>query len=172
MPKKVYSNVEDHRLIDNGRVVEDVTSVVLPTVEHPTTAIENVAGMAGNVEFPNKVKVNAMELSISHNNGVNCEHLSDPDKHYIEFRTVRMRYNVAQGRSEHESVKYRFVAEHKSTEEGTIEAGNPIGSTEKLSVLRYEKIVDGVTTTLIDLMTGDIRINGKDCTDEVQSMLN
>ncbi len=34
MPSKVYNNVEGHRVIDNGRIAEDVTSVSLPTIEH------------------------------------------------------------------------------------------------------------------------------------------
>lgn len=171
MPKKVYNNVEDHRLIDNGRVVEDVTSVVIPTVEHPTVDID-AAGMAGTVSMPNSVKVNAMELTINHNNGTNCERLADSGKHTIEFRLVRQRYNVAKGDIEHESVKYRETGVHKSTEDGTVEAGNPLGSSDKYAVLRHEKIVNGKTTTLVDVMTGTIRINGKDVTNVVQSMLN
>jgi hypothetical protein len=38
--------------------------------------------------------------------------------------------------------------------------------------LRFEKIVDGTTTTLVDVMTGTIKINGYDITNVVQSMLN
>ena len=171
MPKKVYNNVEDHRLIDNGRTVEDVTSVTLPTVEHPTVDID-AAGMAGVVSMPNSVKINSMEFSVAHNNGVNCERLCDSGKHTIEFRLVRQRYNVAKGEIEHESVKYRVTGVHKSTEDGTVQAGNPLGSTDKYSVLRYEKIIDGKTTTLVDVMTGTIKFNGKDVTNVVQNMLN
>lgn len=170
MPKKVYNNVEDHRLLDNGRVVEDVTSVTIPTVEHPTTDID-AAGMAGTVSMPNSVKVNSMELTISHNNGVNCDRLADAGKHTIEFRLVRQRYNVAKGEIEHESVKYREICVHKSTEDGTVETDNPLGSSDKYSVLRHEKIVDGKTTMLIDVMVGTIKINDKDITDVVQNML-
>ena len=171
MPKKVYNNVEDHRLIDNGRAVEDITSVAIPTIEHPTTDID-AAGMAGVVSMPNSVKVNSMEFAVNHNNGVNCERLADSGKHTMEFRLVRQRYNVARGEIEHESVKYRIIGVHKSTEDGTIEAGNPMGSSDKYSVLRFEKIINGVTTTLVDVMTGTININGNDITNVVQSMLN
>ena len=170
MPKKVYNNVEDHRLLDNGRVVEDVTTVQLPTIEHPTVDID-AAGMAGVVSMPNGVKVNAMEFTVNHNNGENCDKLADPGKHTIEFRLVRQRYNVPKGEIEHESVKYRVTGVHKSTEDGTVEAGNPLGSSEKFSVLRYEKIINGKTTVLIDIMTGTIKINGKDTTNVVQNML-
>lgn len=171
MPKKVYNNVEDHRLLDNGRVTEDITSVSLPDIEHPTVDID-AAGMAGAVSMPNQVKINNMELSIAHNNGVNCPRLADPGKHTIEFRIARQRYNVPKGEIEHESVKYRFTGVHKSSSDGTVESGNPIGSTEKFTVLRYEKIVDGTTVTLVDKMTGTIKINGKDLSSEVQNLLN
>jgi P2 family phage contractile tail tube protein len=171
MPKKVYNNVEDHRLIDNNRVVEDVTSVNLPTVEHPTVDID-AAGMAGVVSMPNSVKVNAMEFTVNHNNGENCARLADSGKHTIELRVVRQRYTVAKGEIEHEPVKYRITGVHKSTEDGTVEAGNPLGSSDKYSVLRYEKIMNGITVTLIDVMTGTIKINGKDITNVVQNMLN
>lgn len=171
MPKKVYNNVEDHRLIDNGRMVEDVTSVGLPTVEHPTVDID-AAGMAGVVSMPNSVKVNAMEFTVNHNNGENCQRLCDAGKHVIEFRLVRQRYNVPKGEIEHESVKYRVTGVHKSTEDGTAQAGNPLGSSDKFSVLRYEKIINGETITLVDVMTGTLKINGEDITDVVQSMLN
>ena len=113
-----------------------------------------------------------MEFGVNHNNGVNCERLADGGKHVIEFRLVRQRYNVAKAEIEHESVKYRVTGIHKSTEDGNVESGNPLGSTDKFSVIRYEKIMNGVTTTLIDLMVGTININGEDVTDVVQSMLN
>ena len=69
-------------------------------------------------------------------------------------------------------MKYRVTGVHKSTEDGTVQAGNPLGSTDKYSVLRYEKIMDGKTTTLVDIMTGTIKFNGKDVTNVVQNMLN
>ena len=171
MPQKVYNNVEGHRLIDNSRVAEDVTSVGLPTITHPTTTI-SASGMAMDVDMPNTTHLDAMEFSVSHNNGVNCEYLADPGKHFLETRVVRQRYNVAAGEIEHESVKYRVTGVHKSTEKGNIETGNPYGSTEKYSILRYEEEVNGKITTLIDAMAGIIKYNGKDCTNVVENLLN
>lgn len=161
MPQRVYCNVEDHRMIVNGKVVEDITSVELPTIEHPTTTI-SAAGMAGDVDFPNMSKVNSMELTVNHNNGVNARLLSSGSQLTMEFRTVRMRYNVDKAASGHEQVKYRFVCMHKSTTDGTVEAGNPIGSTEKYTVLKYEKIVNGWTDTVIDTMSGKLIFNRVD----------
>ena len=171
MPQKVYNNIEGHRAIDNERVAEDITSISLPTIEHPTTTI-SASGMAMDVDMPNTTHLNAMEFGISHNNGLNCKYLSDPGKHNLEVRVVRQRYNVAGGEIVHESVKFRITGVHKSTEKGNIETGNPFGSTDKYSVLRYEEEINGEITTIIDAMAGIIKFNGKDCTDVIESLLN
>lgn len=170
MPKRVYNNVEGHRLIDNGRVVEDVTKVGIPTVSHPTTTIEKVAGMAMDVEMPNPTHVEAMELTITHNNGINCQYLEDPE-HEFEFRIVRQRYNVAEGKIEHEGAKYRFKCAFKSKEIGDIETGSPIGTTCKYSVLRFEEEINGEIVTCIDAVQGTVRKNGTDFMDEINQFL-
>ncbi|MBQ6274476.1 MAG: phage major tail tube protein [Oscillospiraceae bacterium] len=171
MPQKVYNNVEGHRLIDNKRTVEDVTKIDLPEVKHPTTTI-SAAGMAMDVDMPNTTHLEAMEFGVGHNNGVNCKYLADPGKHLIEVRTVRQRYNVAKGEIEHESVKFRITGVHVSTQKGSIEMGNPYGSTDKYSVLRYEEEIDGKVVTIADATAGLIRYNGVDCTSVVENMLN
>lgn len=170
MPSKIYNNVVDHRLIDNGRVVEDVTSVTLPTIEHPTTTIAS-AGMVMDVDVPNMAHLNAMEFSISHNNGVNSQYLASPGKHSVEFRLARQRYNVAAGEIGFEPVKYRIIGLTKSTEKGNVETNNPLGSTQKLSILRYEEEINGKVVTLIDAMAGIIKINGKDNANAVENLL-
>lgn len=170
MPSKVYNNVEDHRLLDNGNVCEDVTKVGLPTLEHPTDEIK-ASGMVMDIDMPNTTHLNAAEFTVYHNNGVNCKYLAGPGKHSIEFRTVRQRYDVAGGAIGHESVKFRVIGVHKSTEKGDIETGSPYGSTEKYSLLRYEEEINGEVTTLVDAMAGVLKFNGIDYNSEVQSML-
>lgn len=170
MPSKVYNNVEGHRVLDNGTVCEDVTSFTLPMISHPTNTI-SASGMAMDVDIPNTSHLDAAEFGVSHNNGVNCNQLANPGKHILEARAVRQRYNVAMGEIEHESVKWRVTGVHKSTEKGSIETGNPYGSTEKYSVLRYEEIVNGETTVLVDAMAGIINFNGKSYTDPVENLL-
>ena len=170
MPSKVYYNVEGSRVINDGRVTEDVTSVSLPTISHPTTSIDAL-GMALAIDMPDPTRVEAMEFGISHNNGLNGRYLSEPGRHFIETRIVRQRYDVAAGEVNHESVKVRVTAMHKSTEKGTIETGNPYGSTEKYSVMRYEEEINGEIVTVVD-STGIVRWNGKDYRSVVESMLN
>jgi len=176
MPQRVYNNVEAHRILDTvrgvQRVVEDVTKVGLPTIKFSTTELKNIAGMAMDVNMPTSTHAEAMELTIYHNNGINCRYLSMPEKHLIEVRIVRQRYNNATGEIEHESVKYRVTCTHTEGQKGDIETGSPYGSTEKYSILRYEEEVDGEVTTIIDAMAGVIRYNGVDYTDDIDSMLN
>lgn len=170
MPSKIYNNIEGHRVLDNGKVCEDVTSFTLPTVSHPTSTI-SASGMAMDVDIPNTTHLEAMEFGVSHNNGVGCAALANPGKHALEGRAVRQRYNVSKGEIEHESVKWRITCVHKSTEKGSIETGNPYGSTEKYSVLRFEEIVNGITTMVVDAMAGIIKFNGKNYTDPVENLL-
>ena len=172
MPQKVYNNVEGHRIIDDKRTVEDVTKFSPPTVKHTTTKIEKVSGMAMDVEMPDSTHLESMELSIVHNNGVNCNYLANPGKHNIEIRTVRQRYNVAKAEIEHESVKFRFIAIHVSTEKNDVEMGSPYGSTEKYSVIRYEEEINGKVVTVVDAAAGVIRYNGVDYTSIVEQYLN
>ena len=176
MPQRVYNNVEGHRLLDTvkgvQRVCEDVTKIGLPTIKFSTTELKNIAGMAADVNMPTPTHVEAMELTIYHNNGVNCRYLAMPEKHYVEARIVRQRYVNAVGEIEHESVKYRITCTHTESQKGDIETGSPYGSTEKYSILRYEEEVDGEVTTIIDAMAGVIRYNGVEYTDVIDSMLN
>lgn len=170
MPQRVYNNVEGHRLIDNKRTCEDVTKIGLPTIKHPTTTI-SASGMAVDVDMPNTTHLEAMDFTVTHNNGVNCQYLAIPGKHSIEARTVRQRYNVSKGEIEHESVKYRVTGVHTETQKGDIETGSPYGSTEKYSVLRYEEEIDGVLWIVVDATAGILRWNGVDYTDPVEKML-
>lgn len=171
MSKKTLKiNVVDHLLLDNNHEVEDVTSVVLPTFEHPTTEIDT-SGVALVMDIPDMTKFNAAEYAIAHNNGTNSKHLAQPGIHTDEFRTVRQKYTVSKTKIEYESVKYRLKGIHKSTEKGTIETGNPWGSTDKYSLIRYEEIVDGKQTMLIDGPNNIIKINGKDYAEDVQKLL-
>ena len=170
MPQKVKTNVVDHRCLDNGNIVEDVTSVALPTVSHPTTEIK-AAGMVMAVDMPNMAQLESMELGISHNNGVNGSTLCNPGKHVLEFRLARQSYTTAEAETEYESVKYRITCLHKSTDKGSVESGNPLGYTDKFSVLRYEEEINGNIVVIADAMAGVLQFNGNNVTDDIESIL-
>lgn len=171
MPQRVYNNIEDYRIIDNGRVVEDVTSVTLPNITRTSTSID-AAGMVGAVDVPSAYHVDAMEASVAHNNGINCRYLAEPGQHRLEFRIARQRYSVAQGEIGFESVKYRLTVLHKGSDKGSVERNNPLGTTENFSVLRFEEEQGGEMVTLLDLMSGQNQHNGVDYASPVQSLLN
>lgn len=168
MPKYVYNNVEGLRVLDGGQVCEDVTSVGLPTVSHPTTTI-SAPGMVMDIDIPNETHVEAMELSIAHNNGENCVLLATPGIHKIEVRSVRQRYNTAKSVMEHKPVKWYIHGSYKSSEKGSVEMGNPLGTTTKYAVTYFEEVFDGKTVTKIGI--GEISVNGKNFTDVVENLL-
>jgi len=171
MPKRVYNNVVGSRIIDNGRVVEDVTQFSPPTIKHPVTSMQNVSGMAADVDIPDTTHVEAMEVSFKHNNGVNCRYLMDPGKHDIEGRFVRQSYNTAGAEIEHESVKFRMIGMHVENSKSELENGSPYGSTDKFSLLRYEEEINGNVVLLIDAMAGKITVNGRDYTSTIENLL-
>lgn len=170
MPKYVRCNVEDHRLLDGKYSCEDITKIGLPTIEHPTTSVKS-AGMVMDVDIPNIYHYNAMELSISHNNGRYCKRLSRPGIHNIEARVARQKYVTSKGTVDLEVIKVRVKCAHKSSEKGEIETDNPYGTTEKYSILRYEEEWDGEVWTLIDSTAGIIKIEGVDYSSELKSLL-
>lgn len=171
MPKKIHNNVEGFRMLDGSEVVEDVTSVTLPTVEHPTTEV-HAAGMGGKVNIPNTYQVEAMSYSIAHNNGLNSERLAEPRRHEQELRIARQVYDVAGALIGLQSVKCRFVGLHVKTDKGSVEMGNPMGSTEEYSCLRYEEEVDGVIRLLVDIMANKQTHNGVESTQDINAILD
>ncbi len=171
MPANVRCNVEDHRLLDGGIKCEDVTKIGLPTLEHPTTSVKS-AGMVMDVDLPNMYHYNAMELTIAHNNGTNCQRLANPGIHEIEGRVARENYVTAQGVMDLELVKTYIKCSHKSSEKGDIENGNPYGTTEHYSILRYVEEWNGEKWTEIDAMAGKIKINGVDYSSKLSSLLD
>ena len=171
MPKNIKINVEGHRFLDNGKVCEDVTSVVLPSLEHPTTAIENVSGMAMDMDIPNTSRYKAAEYSVAHNNGNNCEQLQNPGLHKQEFRVARQDYENKNTSIGYEGIKFRLTGLFKSVEKGTIQTGNPYGSTVKYSLKRYEELVNGVQTLLVDATANKLTVNGTSYTDDIEKLL-
>lgn len=172
MPKKIKINVEDHKLLDNSEVCEDVTQVVLPDFEHPTTEVNNVSGMAMNLDVPNPSRFNSAEFQVAHNNGVNCELLDTPGKHIMEFRMARQTFVTSETDIRHEGVKFRVTALFKRVSKGSIETGNPWGSTVTYGIVRYEEIVDGKQTFLVDATGNQLVVNGRSFTDDISNLLN
>lgn len=165
----VYNNVVRYRLTDNGVEIEDVTGFTPPEVENPVSTI-SVGAMSGEIELPD-LFVNAMTLSITHNNGKNCNLLRRPGKHSLVLSVARQKYDSAGQEMGYENVTYRMIAMHKKLSDGQIQTKNPIGGTEDFSCTRYEKRVNGVEEVLIDVPAGIVRYNGVDYTNDIESAL-
>ena len=171
MLKNVRCNVEDYRVFHDGNRVEDVTKADLPQITKSTTSVK-AAGMIMDVDFPNWYHFEAMEMGLSHNNGNGCSRLTMPGPHNVELRVARQNYSVSQGDMDLELVKVRARLIHKSTEKGSIETNNPLGSNEKFSVLRYEEEIAGEIITLIDSTAGRLILDGVDYSDRMTSILD
>ena len=59
-----------------------------------------------------------------------------------------------------------------TAQKGNLESGNPYGSTETYSVVRYEEELNGVTTVLIDIPGGIVEFDGVRYSDKVANLLN
>lgn len=166
----VQSNLVGMRVYFDGKLVEDVTTYTPPTKKYKTTSISS-AGMAGDVDYPNQTAIEAMEASLAHNNGVNCNLLSTPGVHNLEVRVVRQKYNVKQSKMQHERITWRDKVIHKDRTPGSMELNNPYGNTDKFSVVRHEEVINGKQTCLYDIPNGKLVDNGKSVTDEIENLL-
>lgn len=168
--KTIMNNVAGLRVLHDGRVVEDVTSVTLPDIEHATMEL-NALGMVARVNMPVMTDFNAMETSVAHNNGTNCKYLQQPGNHKLEFRSARQKYDVAKSEIGHQADRYRMTVAHVASSKGTLERGNPYGTTDRFSVMRYEEVLAGETVVLIDAINGKVKINGVDYSDQIEKLL-
>jgi len=161
MPKKVFANVVDHRVYDDGVNIEDVTSITLPDLEFTKTEFD-VAGMVGKLNMANPAHLEAMSYTIAHNNGLEGERLATPDIHQHEFRLMRQNLDVPDARLEYDSVKYRLAGQMVKESGGSIERGNPLGSTVEYSCQRFIKEIAGKIVVHVDIPAGIVIINGVD----------
>jgi phage tail tube protein FII len=172
MPQRVASNVVDHRVYDGGVNVEDITSITLPNIEYAKADFENIAGLVGALSFANPAYVGLMTCEIAHNNGLNCDELETPVMHEIEFRLARQDLNVPDTALEYGSAKYRIAGQPVTVNNGTIERGNPLGSTVTYNLTRFIKEIAGKTVTHIDIPAGIVVINGHDFGSQVKNILD
>jgi phage tail tube protein FII len=170
MASKVFNNIAGLRVLLDGQELEDVIKVTLPDIEHTTTDISS-AGMVADVKMPDMTHFAAMEVQVQHNNGRNCNLLAAPGKHTLEVRTARQVYDIAKADISHVPDRYRMIVTPTKASKGDIEKSNPYGTTNTLSVLRYEEVLNSKTVTLIDAMAGVVSVNGKEYSSEIDNLL-
>ncbi len=171
MPKIIYNNVIDHRLLDGDVTVEDVMTITPPEIKFKTTEMD-VAGMIGAIDIPDISGLEKMTMDINHNKGLNHEVLNTPGKHKFEFRIARQRLSTSNAELSAEGVKIRVTAMFVGEKRSEVERGNPMATTNTYSVLRFEEEVNGKQTTCIDVLAGIVKVNGKDYSNDYQHLLN
>lgn len=171
MAKTIHNKIVDNLMMDGNTEVEDITSVGLPEIAFIADELANVSGLAGNLNVPDVTRVQAMTFTINHNNGRNCEGLNTPTWHDFEFRTAQQVMETTRADMNHRSIKYRVEAYPTKISDGTVERGNPLGATIEYSVRRVEKEVAGQVVTKVDILGGEIMINGRSYTSDVQRLL-
>ncbi len=170
MAKQIVSIVEDFRVLDGGNMVEDVQTVTLPNITHPTTTIAG-SGMAGEIDMPDGSQVSAMSYSLAHNCGLNSQRLSRPGVHEQEFRVAKQVYDKESGELRHQSMKVRVRGIFTGEDKGSIQRKNANGRTANYSCVRYEEEADGNVVTLIDIPGGLMIIDGVDYGSTVKNLL-
>ncbi len=171
MQQQIWNITEDQRFLDNNEVIEDVQTAELPTIEHPSTELGG-AGMAGKIDMPDQSQVNAMSVTLNHNNGRNGHLLRRPGMHHLEFRASMQVMDIEKSSVEQKMDKFRIDCMHKSGSVGTSEKSNPRSSTETYSIVRYEHERDGVLIDQIDIPKGKMIIGGVDVSSNRQSLLD
>lgn len=171
MNKQVHNKVVDSRIFDGSTLVEDVTSVDTPDIEFVNDEID-IPGATSKLNIISPYQVGAMTLTVNHNNGNGCDSLNTPETHKLEMRVARQVITTATGETSYESFKIRAWGTPMSVSRGSVERGNPMGSSVKFSLMRYEEERMGKTTILIDALAGKLEINGKDYASQINRMLD
>lgn len=175
MASYIFNNIEDFRLNDQlpgekeAVEIEDVMKVGLPSPKRQTTSID-VAGMAGAIEVPAN-RLEAMDFTITHNNGINCERLSMPGKHSFWFRTAVQQYDKTDGTMKHFGDKWHLEGLWVETQNGDIETGSPNSTTEKYSCTLMERYRNGVRVLQIDLISQVVIMNGQNQFSSIKDLL-
>lgn len=170
MPSRVYNNVVDQKILVNNKEAEDVKNIGLPTFNYKVTTV-SVAGMVMDVEVPDQAHLDAAELTIAHNNGRNCIELEKGGTLKIEGRIVREVFNAEKGIMDYALMKVYASVMVKGVEKGTSERGNPYGSTVHYAILRYEEWQGDKLRRLVDAISGNNEVDGKQIADKVQQLL-
>lgn len=171
MNKQVHNKVVDNRLFNGSTAVEDVTSVETPDIEFVNDEID-IPGATAKLNVVSPYQVGAMTLTVNHNNGNGCDSLSTPEIHKLEMRIAQQVITAATGETGYKLVKVRAWGTPMSVSRGTVERGNPMGSSVKFALTRYEEEHEGKTTILIDALAGKLEMNGTDYAGAINRMLD
>ena len=151
--------------VDDVLVGRDI-SATLPDIEFMTATVQ----ARGEWEIPIQTLFSTIELAITRvGMTVNGGKLMETGMRRIELRNVQSKTGV-DGTSGNQSIKEFATGLCKTLPGGDITVGEAIEQEFSYSLKRYQVFVDGVELMCID-RTGTCRINGKDITGGVESLL-
>lgn len=151
--------------VDDVLVGRDI-SATLPDIEFMTATVQ----ARGEWEIPIQTLFSAIELAITRvGMAENGGKLMETGMRRIELRNVQSKTGV-DGTSGNQSIKVFATGLSKTLPGGDIAIGEAIEQEFTYSLKRYQVFVDGVELLCID-RTGPCRINGKDITSGVESLL-
>lgn len=151
----------------SGRLVARDVTVTLPAVT-PTTG--ELRGM-GTIEVPTPTQLEAMELALT-KLGIDKElgPLADMKAQDIEIRWVQD-VMKSDGSTAPEGCKAFLRAMSKGLPGLSVEPGSPSENEITFSVLRYQLYVGGKEIVLADKLNAILRVNGKNYTSVLESLL-
>lgn len=158
--------VTGSKFLYDGKEIEDVTGVTLPSISPETFTIMM---KGGEVEVPLSF-YGSMEIGVKYNGmSTKTAALYDTGIHKLEYRYVQEEI----GDTDTEEVLIKVFADvmHKSNEAGEPEIASAQENEVSQEVLVYRLIANGNELLYINKKTGTVRINGKDRSSKRQKLL-
>ena len=166
----VSGNVIAHKVVVDGKDVDDNVSCQLPSIEIQTGEIKG-AGILGTIDMPATGQVGSMTFSMSQRSiNKNAADLAKPGIQNIELRFNQDVRN-SNGQIVPEGTKVFISGVNKKYDPGKVESNATMDGSIEFEVLRYRQVVNGVETLLIDKLNYIYKVNGIDYMEKVRATL-
>lgn len=158
-------------LREEGQLFDDVYSMEHGDITLGTADYAG-AGMLGTTNLPATGQVESNELVASFR-GESSQNaaLQRPGTHNFIVNAVQDFLDVATGDIAQRHVQKIFKCVFKAYSPGTVETPNIIEGSATYEITRFEQLVDGVQTVLIDKVNYIYQIDGEDVMADISSML-
>lgn len=151
----------------DGELVARDTTITNPEIAAMTTDIEAM----GTMTFPTWGRIEDMEGSITKiGQDINFGKLIEPGVKNIEHRWAQTQVD-ANGNYKDIGCKAFWKCIPKTIPSVEVSMGDPSESEITYAIMRFRLVVDGKEMVLADRFTGDLKINGKNFSSGVKSLL-
>lgn len=170
MANRIYGAVGVSKILDGGVDVGCQGTAEIPGVKYTTQDFKG-PGIMGTLSLPTSGQVESMQLKI------NCRGLSSmmaklqaPGVHDLELRLVQDTV-AAGGQTEARLAKVFVTGTYVEGETGTMESGSVVEGSATYEVQRMQIIEGGEEVLLIDKLTHQHRVNGRDYGQDVWTLV-